>query len=265
MIHRIVFENWGPYDSFEYTLDQGGNFLLGNNYTGKTTILLGISAALVGEIPFEGKQEVRKYVLKGEETASLQVEFEHAGQAYSVRRNFSAKSLRGAFLYDAAGTELATGWDDVTQKVLECCGVQSPYFFAVSFMPEGYIYRFLEKPVKGILDEIDRIVGLEKLHQLSKTVKTTHTSLKNTTKRFRDELKNAPDTLEENLDTLQVGLTAAETRRDDIQTSMDQLKTLQTALTTANHTKTATWNKISETQKKLRTITGSLDGRTYLD
>jgi len=265
VIRRLHFENWGPFDVFDWEFDPRGNFLLGDNYTGKTTVLLGICAALVGEIPFEGKQEVRKYVCKGEDTASLQVDFELEGSTYSVRRNFSPKSLKGAFLYDKAGSELATGWDEVTKKVSECLRVQIPYFFGISFMPEGYIYRFLEKPVKGILDEIDRVIGLEKLHGLSKAVKTGHASLKKVTKQFREELKAKPGEIEETLETVQIELEKAEKRRKEVRKSIEGLKEQKKNFETASETKNATWKKIEEVQKELRTITGGIDAQSYLD
>ena len=265
MIRRVHFENWGPFDAFDWEFEPGGNFLLGDNYTGKTTVLLGICTALVGEIPFEGKQEVREYVRKGEDTASLQVDFELEGSAFSVRRNFSPKSLKGAFLYDASGAELATGWDEVTQKVSECLGVQSPYFFGISFMPEGYIYRFLEKPVKGILDEIDRVVGLETLHGLSKAVKQVQTFLQKATKQFREELKAAPQEIEADLETLQTDLEKAKKRRKEVRNASEELKERKNSFDAASKTKQATWKKIEDTQTKLGALTGGLDGRSYLE
>ncbi len=92
---RVSAENIATYGSLTWEIPEGLTSVLGRNEVsdgsdsngaGKSTLLGLIPLALFGpDLPWN------EILAKGEEACSVELEFEHAGEVYRVRRTYSAR------------------------------------------------------------------------------------------------------------------------------------------------------------------------------
>lgn len=116
MIKRLKLKNFGCHTDLEVNFGRGMQMIKGVNEAGKSTLLLALVYA------FGGARALPKTLVRmvtwGQPEASLRVEldFDHAGQAFSITRHKNGAELRGPGV-------TASGQDEVTRFVYGLFGI----------------------------------------------------------------------------------------------------------------------------------------------
>ena len=172
MLLRLKVENWANKEDFEVKFKEGCNLIFGPNYSGKSSLLNAAFYALTGILPHGLAPGFM--VRKGAGEAVVELDFQDSkGDVYRVRRVIKAGRKKGdAHLYPLVNgeerEEIMSGDREVSEEVLKRLGVGLGYFLRVVFMREGDVYRFLTKPEKGLQEEFNRILGIDRVTFISK-------------------------------------------------------------------------------------------------
>lgn len=182
---KITASNYRTFERLDVDLPSGCVAIIGENGAGKSSILNLVDVAL-----FAGRGELPPLLTTGEEELCLELEFEHAGELYRVRRQFSARG-RGKTTCDFEKgwssestyghgfnetTAHAGGWEPLTretgeqtQKLIDdTLGLSRTTFRASTFLRQGDGAAFTEaqpRDRKAILAEILGLSIWERLQE----------------------------------------------------------------------------------------------------
>ncbi len=161
MITDIELFNWKCFDHLKISFSDGINFIAGPNAIGKSSVLQAIGATFAGRVP--NGLELKNLIRRGSETASIHLTFKRGDELLRVQRNLSLRGREKCFVLDSRGKKLfAASWDEVTDYVLKLLRIRTFLFNELFFMSEGDVYRTIhEPPGKQLLEEIDRLLGIE--------------------------------------------------------------------------------------------------------
>lgn len=130
IIQKIRLENYRSHKETEIELSSGVNLILGENGSGKSSVLEAIGSVLFGIRDRTGKQIQRRFIKHGEKSAKIGIKFlANDGRSYSVESPFS-RSETG----DKSGKMILkdeiTGEDysgNVSEKLQELCGIKKEH------------------------------------------------------------------------------------------------------------------------------------------
>ena len=103
ILKSLKITNVTCYDQGEIEFVPGRNVIIGNNSSGKSTILQSFLNSLISQYP-EGTND--QLVRSGEDTARFKLKFEQNGNEYVVERKLRRYSSPEAFLTDLTGNDL---------------------------------------------------------------------------------------------------------------------------------------------------------------
>ena len=162
MLTRISVRNWRAFDAAEIELRPGLNVLLGPNGAGKTSLLEAVAFVLAGEPA--SLANARLFVRTDGRPVQVQVHLQLGEGAWCVTRGLSAGGGRMHAALDRGGQRQAEGVEGVAAAIERELGAPADFFLRVLYMPEGDVYRFVEKPPLAAIDaHLRRIFGLEQL------------------------------------------------------------------------------------------------------
>jgi len=163
MIRYLKIKNWKAFSEKEfYFKDNKINMIIGNNGSGKTTILEAISLALSGNILTSNYLDS---IRDKNKQAQINLLFTKNNDEYFVQRRF--KSRRNAELLNKQNNSKITNWEDVSQKILELMDIDELFFSRLIYMSEGEVFRYLNDPPQSAINKrIQDIFGIENLISL---------------------------------------------------------------------------------------------------
>lgn len=148
---RITGRNWRTFRSFDVTLPDGACAIVGVNGAGKSTIASAVEIALFGP-----KTSMAGFLTRGidEPTCSLELEFEHQGEAYRIRRTFTATG-RGKTTLDFERSDpegdpfpwtplTATSTSATQERIDQVLGFTRDTFRASAYLAQGDSAAFTE-------------------------------------------------------------------------------------------------------------------------
>lgn len=164
--------NLRTFEQLDLELPSGCVVIGGANGAGKSTILNAIDVAL-----FADRGELPALLSLGEEELQLELQFEHAGELYRVRRLFSARG-RGKTTLDLeyfkdtplhSGDDTGPQWEPLTretavatqQHLEQLLGLSRATFRASSFLAQGDGAAFTEAQPRDRKAILAEILGLD--------------------------------------------------------------------------------------------------------
>ena len=155
----LVLSGWGPYRGVEQadfeTMQQGLFLVSGPTGSGKTTIFVGITFALYGEVSgsIREKDSLRSDFADASTPTFVTLNFTHRGKQYRVTRNpkYDRPKLKGegmttepegGELYEGE-TLLASGSSQVTERVTGLLGLDYRQFRQISMIAQGEFQQLL--------------------------------------------------------------------------------------------------------------------------
>jgi len=230
MLLRLKVENWANREDFEVRFKEGCNLIYGLNYSGKSSLLNAVFYALTGVLPHGLSPGAM--VRKGAKEATVELDFQDSkGNVYRVRRVIKAGRKKGdAHLYPLEGgkesEEIISGDREVSEEVLRRLGVGLGYFLRVVFMREGDVYRFLTKPGRGLQEEFNRVLGIDRVTFIAKEISKLGRDLKKKIGDLEKKIKDVKGKVgEESVEELEKRLREIEEEIDKLDeeiTKMDQ-------------------------------------------
>lgn len=186
MIRQVEVVNWKAFDRREIDFGEGLNLLIGRNASGKSTILDGISLALVGEA-LEAPRF--RYLIRDRtkpSTISLRLSID--GKRVSIRRSFTIERMGGAWVSEN-GKEEGVTWDEATHRVEQLLGAGREFLRRIAYISEGAVFRYLQDPPSDALtNQIERIFGIDRLQEYLNDLKEMRSAVS-------DEISETEETI----------------------------------------------------------------------
>jgi DNA repair exonuclease SbcCD ATPase subunit len=184
MINHVEMINWRAYDQFRVSFGPGITFIMGENGTGKTSILEAIAYALTGE---PSTVDRTKLLRNPDELAIVRLSFLANGQLCTIERSQSSERAGRASLTEVGQPKaLASTHRAVTAQVERLMGVSTDFLQRIVYMAEGDVFRFLSDPPGEALDlQIRRVLGLTQLDEFTKALGTAEKEIKDQIKTIR--------------------------------------------------------------------------------
>ncbi len=169
---RLSATNFRTWEHLDLELPRGVTAIIGANGAGKSSLLTLIDLCLFGA------RSLADHLTTGEDAMQIQLDFDHRGQLYRVRRSYSARG-RGQSKLDLERHEDG-GWQPLTretaaetQALIEATlGLSRPTFRASAFLAQGEGALFTEtspRDRKQILADILDLSIWDRLLELART------------------------------------------------------------------------------------------------
>ncbi|MHA1973360.1 MAG: AAA family ATPase, partial [Candidatus Hodarchaeales archaeon] len=228
MLEKITITNWMGHEEFSREIKNGKNLIYGKNAAGKSSIAKAIAFGLTGILPKKSDPRRNRKI-------DTIVDLEIVGpnnKKYLVRRQIlkGVRIKETLFIYKADQlSEAAFAGDEATSFLQQIFGMKKDLFERIIYMKEEDVHEFLAKPDGSVLHELDRLIGLEKAHKLSreiidlaKIVKDEHKHVKKDREEIATSVKRESGVKESKTD-----IKAANKRLGDIKTEAEELLELQ--------------------------------------
>lgn len=177
-ITRVRAEHYRSYDAFDVRLPAGALAVIGTNGAGKSSLVEAIPLTIFGP---EGRS-LAPYLNEDEQDASLvlEVEFDHAGADYRIRRTYSPHGrgqtkvdfeCRDDGSWEPLTAETAAATQDVIQSAI---GLSRETFCASAYLGQGRGGQFTEaapRDRKAILAEVLGLSSWDRLLEACRTDK----------------------------------------------------------------------------------------------
>ena len=202
---KLTMSAFGPY-SGEVVVDfaslgsTGLYLVCGDTGAGKTTIFDAVSFALFGSPSGQDRtaRSLRSDFASAATPTFVELEFEHRGQRYTIRRNpeYERPKLRGDGLTtQTADAELRmpeaapiTGTRDVDAAILELVGIDRSQFSQIVMIAQGDFRRLLSAGTKERAAILRKLFGTAPYDEFQKALKRRRDKLEDDSKTVRNRL-----------------------------------------------------------------------------
>lgn len=202
---KLTMSAFGPY-SGEVVVDfaslgsTGLYLVCGDTGAGKTTIFDAVSFALFGSPSGQDRtaRSLRSDFASAATPTFVELEFEHRGQRYTIRRNpeYERPKLRGDGLTtQTADAELRmpeaapiTGTRDVDAAILELIGIDRSQFSQIVMIAQGDFRRLLSAGTKDRAAILRKLFGTAPYDEFQKALKRRRDKLEDDSKTVRNRL-----------------------------------------------------------------------------
>lgn len=230
VINKITVANWMGHENFSAEFKDGKNLVFGNNASGKSSLAKAIAYCLTGKMPLPKSCDPRRD--KNIDTLVELVFTAPDKKNYLIRRQINKGSrLRDdIFIYDEKNlTEALYTSSDAEDFLQRIIGLSSEIFERIIYMKEEDVHEFLAKPGGGVLEEIDRLIGLEKAHEIGDIVEDIKSKLSYAERLLKEDIKITDGAIQKGLGVKKGSVDAkkAETRIDEIAITVSELLQLK--------------------------------------
>ncbi|KAJ3220561.1 Structural maintenance of chromosomes protein 5 [Clydaea vesicula] len=153
-IVRIKLKNFVTYDMVEFFAGPNMNMIIGPNGTGKSTIVCAIALGLTGKPELLGRQkELRDFVKRGKESATIEIELKGDEKNYVIRRYFKVIGNKSNWKINGA----QASEKDVKNLCVKELNVQVDNL--CQFLPQDKVSQFAQMNSQELLKETERAAG----------------------------------------------------------------------------------------------------------
>ncbi|WP_163328590.1 AAA family ATPase [Desulfurobacterium thermolithotrophum] len=258
-LRSLKLEGFLSHRLTELEFDDESYVILGENASGKTSILRGIFFALFGKDFSSDKLE--RIVNKQTNKLSVFLSFLHRGNFYTVKRKFSLVRKKSEAELEKNGKPIAIGVKNVNHVIEKELGLDPNIFRNTVYIPQGEILTLFEIARKEKRQVLNRLLGLEEINRKHEKVKV----FINRIKALRDGLLEKRKSFEEL--EIEIGELRKEVERTKesiarLRTELAQEKVLldnQEKLCKNYREKRNEYNKLRESLRNLKNL---LEGTT---
>lgn len=220
-ITKVRLTNFGKHKSIQWDSKGSVVGIIGQNYQGKSTILLGIEFAFTGKLPRDRDQQ--SFVRHGENNGSVEVHFEIQGKKGILFRQVG-KSPKRSFKWDGETLTKASEVDRVLQSIFEADkeAVSSTVFINQGTIADLLFGTPMERET-SFLKLINFHYCEKRVQQIESTIQQYSTNIENLTTLSDEVEKQRNEALE--------SLNAVEKERNEVKDFSKLISTLQEVLT----------------------------------
>jgi exonuclease SbcC len=166
-LRNLRLKNFLSHVQTEVNFNDETYVVLGENASGKTSILRGIFFGLFGEDL--RKSRLEKLINRRSNSGEIELTFIHRGNEYTVLREFSVRR-NTATLFKNGKLE-ATGVKQVKEVVRNSLGLMPEIFKNTVFVPQGEIVELLKGSPLDRRKVLNRLLGLEEYEKKHEMIK----------------------------------------------------------------------------------------------
>lgn len=166
MIHSVRLRNFISHNDTFVEFPQGLTVLVGDNGSGKTSILDAVTFALFKE---HGRGRDENLINRAASNAMVQVTFSSGGRTYEVTWRLGRGKRAQATLRDlTSGSTLLVdaGEKTVLPEIERILGIPREVFMSAAYVRQGEMARLLEARPAERKEVISRLLGIEDLENL---------------------------------------------------------------------------------------------------
>ncbi len=216
-LRSLELENFLSHRKTALQFDDEAYVILGENASGKTSILRGIFFALFGK-DFS-VSTVERLVNREATRFRVELSFQKGNDLFTVRRNYSALSRRGGAELLKNGKLYASGVRQVQKVIGEELSLDPFVFRRTVYIPQGEIVEFLNQQRKEKRQILNRLLELEEIVQKFEAIK-----------QFYRKFSNVAELLESRLTEYQNTRKKLQSLVEEIADKKEKLHSLRTSL-----------------------------------
>ncbi|MFQ5975495.1 MAG: AAA family ATPase [Candidatus Hydrothermarchaeales archaeon] len=164
IIEEVKIKNFRSHSLTELEFDEGITVIIGDNGSGKTSILDAINFALFKQRP--EKVNMDDMIRRGSEEAKVTVIFHANGRSFKVVRGRRPKKPWGSALYEVNGSKeilIAEGEDEITDEIKKISNLNGEIFTSAIYIRQGEIDKLLSATPSARKVHIGKLLGTEDL------------------------------------------------------------------------------------------------------
>ena len=175
---RLRLHNFRSYGTADIRFSDSQNYVFGKNWQGKSSLMDGVAYALFGKQAFPTRLagtavKAEHLVREGSDEGWVELEFEHRGETYSVKR----ACPRDKPSLTCNGKEIGSSAATVKEALYELLGVDDELFANVFYSEQDELRKVLEIKPEERKVFIETILGFEYLKDLKMSAKHASDSL----------------------------------------------------------------------------------------
>ncbi len=269
-LRKLTLENFLSHRETELPFQDETYVILGENASGKTSILRGIFFALFGEDLKGGKRE--QLINRRANASTVTLEFIHRESSYRVVRELSVKRKTATLYRD--GRLIARGIREVNGVISEQLGLAPEMFKNTVFVPQGEIVELLKGRPQERRKILNRLLGLEefgkkhqelkeeikKLKGFEKVLESKFLSLEGVEREIEEEekklraLNGELSRLEKEVEELQKSLKKEREEFEELRQLKEEFERLKEKLSQVKGERERLRKRREEIEKKLKAI-----------
>jgi exonuclease SbcC len=189
MIQRLRVRQWGPFDDSTIEFDEDKNVILGDNFSGKTSLVNAIFYSLSGEV-LAPKAKPADFAKANSKDSIVELDFTINGSTYRIRRRPTRKQSHLFEMQDGVEkTEIVSG-PGVDLRVAYILGFGATEMSRAVFMKEGDVAEYLASTTTGKRkDFVKSIVKLDRLEDIVDAAKQWQTEVNRSLREIKTVLE----------------------------------------------------------------------------
>jgi len=221
IIKSLRLDNFRSFNQAQFDFVPGQNYIFGQNWQGKSSVVDAIGFALFGVDIFPKKVagtaiSSDHLVNEGSKYGSVELRFEHDGCEYSLHRSLPGRRVS----LNKANQEVAVGIRTVAEKLLSLLGVDVKLFQNIFFSDQDELRKSLDFSPEERRVFIERLLGVEEWKQRIESFRATRRSLEG----FLEDLTSG---------RLGAFLTHVEEMEEEVASKQEELNELQSSIRAA--------------------------------
>ena len=262
ILTRVDIRDFRSHKRTTVDFEEGISVIVGDNGSGKTSILESINFALFKQKP---NVNVDDLIRRGADSTEVTVTFTASGRTFKATRGRKTGKAYGSALYeiDDGETLKSRGEDEITKEIEGILGVGGELFTSAIYIKQGEIDKLISEQAAKRKEHVGKLLGADELER-------AHEGMKKLVKEYDDSIKrlsHVPEEIEEtgqkikeqegSLKTLKKELKSSSKISIDVKKELGELQTALKKLEqlkNLEYEKTIQQNKIENLQEKIKEI-----------